>query len=77
MKGIFWNSRGLLDLAKYWYVAENIKEHNLDFVALLETRKNDVSKTNIDCLAWAQISFGTVFPLVADQEVYYSVLIQL
>lgn len=51
MKGIFWNSRGLLDLAKYRYVAENIKEHNLDFVALLETRKNDVSKTNLDRLA--------------------------
>lgn len=46
MKGIFWNSRGLGDLAKYRYVAECIKEHNLDFVALMETSKSDMSKTN-------------------------------
>mgnify|MGYP003703282381 CR=1 FL=1 len=51
MKGIFWNSRGLGDLAKYRYVAECIKEHNLDFVALMETGKSDMSKTNLNRLS--------------------------
>lgn len=38
MKGIFRNSRGLLDLDKYG---------NLDFMAVMETSKHDMSKTNL------------------------------
>ena len=37
MKGIFWNSRGLRDLAKRRFLADAAREHMLDFVALLET----------------------------------------
>ena len=51
MKGIFWNSRGHSDLAKYRYVADAIKEHKLAFVALLETGKSDMSKTNLTRLS--------------------------
>jgi hypothetical protein len=36
MKGMYWNSRGLLDLAKHRYIADAIKEHNLNFVAIME-----------------------------------------
>ena len=37
MKGIFWNSKGLADLAKRKFLAETTIEKKLDFVALLET----------------------------------------
>ena len=47
MKGIYWNSRGLSDLAKYRYISEAIKEQNLDFVAAMETRKKDMSRENM------------------------------
>jgi hypothetical protein len=39
MKGIFWNSRGLGDLAKFRFLSETSKEEKLDFIALLETGK--------------------------------------
>ena len=47
MKGFYWNSRGLSDLAKYRYIAEAIRDHNLDFVAVMETGKQDMSKSNL------------------------------
>ncbi|KAL5683601.1 hypothetical protein ACJX0J_009986 [Zea mays] len=34
MKGLFWNSRGLSDLAKIRYISDAVKEHNLEFVIL-------------------------------------------
>ena len=51
MKGIYWNSRGLLDLAKYRYILEAIREHNLDFVAVMETGKKDMSRANLNRLS--------------------------
>jgi hypothetical protein len=42
MKGLFWNSRGLSDLAKHRYIADAIKERNLDFVAIMESGKQDM-----------------------------------
>ena len=51
MKGIYWNSRGLSDLAKYRYISEAIKEQNLDFVAIMETRKKDMSRANLNRLS--------------------------
>ena len=47
MKAIFWNSRGLLDLAKYRYISEAIRDQQLDFVAVMETRKQDMSRSNL------------------------------
>ena len=41
MKGIFWNSRGLADLAKRRFLAETTVEQHLDFIALLETRRDN------------------------------------
>lgn len=43
MKGIFWNSRGLRDLAKFRFLSDITKEQKLDFIALLETCKRDFS----------------------------------
>jgi exonuclease III len=47
MKGFFWNSRGLSDLAKFKYIADAAKEHKLDFIAIMETGKQDMSRTNL------------------------------
>ena len=40
MKGLFWNSRGLGNLAKHQYICEAVKEQHLDFVTIIETGKN-------------------------------------
>jgi len=31
MKGVFWNSRGLTDLAKHRYLAEMVREEQINF----------------------------------------------
>jgi hypothetical protein len=51
MKGFNWNSRDLTDLAKFRYIAEATKVHNLDFVAIMETGKQDMSKPNLTRLS--------------------------
>ena len=51
MKGFYWNSRGLLDLAKYRYILEAIRDHNFDIVAAMETRKQDMSRANLNRLS--------------------------
>jgi hypothetical protein len=51
MKGIFWNSRGLADLAKYRYISDVVKKHYLDFIAVMETGKQDMSKTSLNRLS--------------------------
>ena len=77
MKGIFWNSRGLLDFAKYRYISETIRDHKLNFVAVMETGKQDMSRSNLNRLSGgARTSYGTVSPLAGDQEGCYWELIQ-
>jgi hypothetical protein len=51
MKGFYWNSRGLSDLAKYQYISEAIRDHHLDFVAVMETGKQDMSQANLNRLS--------------------------
>ena len=41
MRGIFWNSRGLADFAKRRFLADVSREHKLDFIALLETGRDN------------------------------------
>jgi exonuclease III len=50
MKGIFWNSRGLRDLAKAKFLNNTAREQGLDFIALLETGKKDFSQSKLDRL---------------------------
>jgi exonuclease III len=40
MKGVFWNSRGLGDLAKHRFLAELVKEEQINFIALSETGRD-------------------------------------
>jgi hypothetical protein len=48
MKGIFWNSSGLSDLAKFRFLSDTTKDEKLDFIALLETRKKDFSQSTLN-----------------------------
>jgi hypothetical protein len=43
MKGVWWNSEGLGDPAKYLFISETIREHKLDFIILLETGRSNFS----------------------------------
>jgi hypothetical protein len=47
MKGIFWNSRGLGDFAKYNFWSNLSKEQRLNFIAITETSRSDFSDTTL------------------------------
>jgi hypothetical protein len=57
MKGIFWNSRGLRDLAKFRYLAELSRERKLDFIALSETGKKDFAQNTLAHICGGQNFF--------------------
>jgi len=71
MKGIFWNSRGLSDLAKTKFLADTAREQNLDFIALLETGKKDFSQTSLNGLCGGKITFGIGLSLMEGQVVFF------
>jgi len=48
MKGLFWNSRDLRDLAKYKFLKDTSSDSQLDFIAILETRRDDFSTTDFN-----------------------------
>jgi hypothetical protein len=41
MKGIYWNTNGLRDMQKLKHISDLTKEHNLIFIALLETGRSE------------------------------------
>jgi hypothetical protein len=41
IRGIFWNSNGFKDPKKHKFVSDLIKENNLNFIVVLETRRSD------------------------------------
>ena len=51
MNGMFFNSRGLGDLAKHLFIAECNSEYNLDFLALSETGRRDFSVSLLNYLS--------------------------
>lgn len=51
MRGIFWNSRGLRDLAKRRFLAEATLEHHLDFIALMETGRDNFTSQFLSSLS--------------------------
>lgn len=51
MRGMFWNSRGLSDLAKHKHVSDCVREHGLDFVAISEAGKCDFRPHVLDHLS--------------------------
>ncbi|KAJ1269927.1 hypothetical protein BS78_06G015300 [Paspalum vaginatum] len=48
MKGLFWNSRGLRDLAKFQFLFDKSCDHQLDFVAILEMRRDNYLATDLN-----------------------------
>ena len=51
MKGIFWNSRSLKDLAKRRFLVEASVEHRLDFIALSETGRDNFAPQFLNTLS--------------------------
>ena len=51
MRGKIWNSRGLRDLAKHLHIADYIKDHELDFVAITESGRRDFPTHILDHLS--------------------------
>ena len=50
MNGMFSNSRGLRDLAKYLFFADCVRDHNLDFLGISETGRRDFSQAQLNRL---------------------------
>jgi hypothetical protein len=48
MKGMFWNSRGLGDLAKHKHISDCVRDYALDFVAISECGKRDFPTRDLD-----------------------------
>ena len=51
MRGIFWNTDGLGDRGKHVAIHELVREHKLDFIALLETGRSNFSASFLSFLA--------------------------
>ena len=51
MKGIFWNSRGLADLAKRRFLRDTSLEHKFDFMALQETGRDNFTPQFLNTLS--------------------------
>ena len=70
MKRVFWNNRGLNDLAKIKFLADIAKEQNLDFIALLETGKKICHQLDLMVYAMGEILCGTRLNLMEGQEAF-------
>ena len=68
MKGIFWNSRGLSDLAKSRFLGDITREQNLRFITLFETSKKDFSQETLDNFSGGKTLFGTGHNLMEGRE---------
>jgi hypothetical protein len=51
LKGVTWNSEGFRDSAKHLFVQETIREHRLDFIALLEIGRSNFTVRFLNHLA--------------------------
>jgi hypothetical protein len=47
MKEIFWNNKGLCDQAKPRFLYDLVKENQLDFIAILESKKSDFTQPEL------------------------------
>ena len=72
MRGIFWNSRGLKDLAKRRFLADASLEHHLDFIALSETGRGNLTPQFLSTLSGGGLILtGTAFHLEVDPVGFY------
>ena len=68
MRGMFWNSRGLLDLAKHKHVGDCVREHGLDFVAISEAGKCASGQMSSSTYQVVSTTHGIVYQLVEGLE---------
>jgi hypothetical protein len=61
MKGVFWNSRGLGDLAKHRFLSELVKEEQINFIALSETGRDSFPDHVLKIFVEDMISFVTLW----------------
>jgi hypothetical protein len=47
MKGIFWNTNGMRDQAKPRFLYDSVKEYQLDFIAIPETKRSDFNTSEL------------------------------
>ena len=71
MRGIFWNSRGLRDLAKRRFLADASLEHHLDFIALSETGRSNFTNQFLATLSGGLILIGIASHLGEDPAGFY------
>jgi exonuclease III len=50
MRGVFWNVRGMRKVGKKQCLMEMIKEHDLDFIGVQETKKEEFTDTYLNVL---------------------------
>jgi hypothetical protein len=62
MKGVFWNSRGLHDLAKPNFLSDLVNEHDLNFVALLETQRKKFTEMDFSSFCGSRDFFLAMVP---------------
>jgi hypothetical protein len=67
MKELFWNSRGLADLAKHIFLAELVKEEQINFIALSEIGRESFPDHVLKILCAGHDFFGTLWLPMADQ----------
>ena len=68
MKGVFWNSRGLADFAKHRFLADLVKEEQINFIALSETGRDEFPNHTLKNLCAGRDSFGIVWHHTVDLE---------
>jgi len=59
MKGVFWKSRGLADLAKHRFLAKLVKEEQINFITLSKTGWDSFLDHVLKNLLLDMILFGT------------------
>jgi hypothetical protein len=64
-------------LAKYRFIDEAIKEYDLNFVAIMETGKHDMSKTSLARLSGDKDFIWHCLPREGDLVEFYWVLMLL
>jgi hypothetical protein len=77
LRGMSWNSEGFRDLGKHLFVKEAIREHNLDFIALLETGRSNFSNSFISGLSGGVDFAWFCLPRLDDQGEFLSELMFL
>jgi exonuclease III len=66
---MFWNSNGLRDQTKPRFLFESVKEHQLDFIAISESKRSDFNQIELaHCCANKDFKWSWTQPKGLEQE---------